>query len=199
MGRQIHFYMLPEDQNAFLRLVQERAPVVVTARDSDSAKVEPADDHDIDPGKTLSLWNRALLPRLERKWIPDPGYYRVDGLKTPVLEFTPSFSGNWESKPALGQGRLFGDFDSYLGKPEEFGRWYESLVRWIRQNYQKNPASTGGYVGPAAYEFYKDGGYLLPNFLPPRTKEWLTEISKQHARSKVRSSKGVKARGGTRR
>lgn len=180
MGRQIHFYMLAEDQNAFLRVVQERDPVVIIARDSDSAEVQLADP-DTGPDKTLCLWNRKLLPHLKRKWISDPGYYTIDGLRTPTLEFTPSFAATWEGKPGLGQGRLFGDFDPNLEKPPDFGKWYEILVRWIRQNYQKSPASMGGYVGPAAYEFYKSGGYLLPNILPPRTKEWLTAIGKQHA------------------
>jgi hypothetical protein len=62
-----------------------------------------------------------------------------------------------------------------------FEKWYETLVRWIRKNYGKNPASSTGYVGPAAFEFYEKGGYLLPQFLPPKTKEWLTEISTQHS------------------
>jgi hypothetical protein len=183
MGRQIHFYMVREDQNAFLRVVQERDPIVVITRDSDSADVQPADPA-IGPDKTLCLWNRKLLPHLERKWIANPGYYTVDGLRTPTLEFTASFTAIWEGKPGLGQGRLFGDFDPYLRKPPGFEKWYETLVRWIRQNYQKNPASMGGYVGPRAYEFYKSGGYLLPNFLPPRTKEWLAILNKQHPRSR---------------
>lgn len=191
MGRQIHFHMLPEDRNAFLRVVQERDPVVVVARSSESAEVRPISDSDIGSDKILCFWNRTLLTRLERKWIPDPGYYTLDSLKVPILELTPSFTANWQGKPGLGQGRLFGSFEPYLGKPQDFEKWYESLVRWIRRNYQKSPASTGGYVGPAAYEFYKGGGYLLPNILPPRTKEWLAEIGKQHGRSRapVRPSK----------
>jgi hypothetical protein len=178
--------MLPEDRSAFIRLVQEHDPVVATLRDSDSSEVQPLADLDVGDKKTLCLWNRKLLPRLERKWIPDPGYYRVDGLHTPTLEFSSSFKVTWEGKPALGQGRLFGDFDSYLGKPPDFEKWYEHLTRWIRKNYRKSPTSMGGYVGPAAYEFYNnEGGYLLPQFLPPRTEVWLAEIGKQHSRSKT--------------
>lgn len=177
--------MLPEDQNTFLCFVRERDPVVVIAKDSDSGEVQPATDTEIDGDKTLCFWNRNLLRNPKREWIRDPGYYRVDSLKTPTLEFTPSFTATWDGKPGLGQGRLFGNFEPYLGKPPDFERWYEALARWIRQNYEKSPASTGGYVGPTAYEFYKSGGYLLPNFLPPRTKEWLTVIGKQHARART--------------
>jgi hypothetical protein len=188
--------MMPEDQNTFLSVIQERNPIVVMNRDSDSAVIHSGAEADTSPNKTLCLWNRKLLPHLERKWVPDPGYYTVDGLKMPTLEFTPSFTATWEGKPGIGQGRLFGNFESYLGKPPDFEKWYESLVRWIRQNYQKSPAVSGGYVGPAAYELYKNGGYLLPNILPPKTKEWLIEIGKQHGqpRATLRSSKRAKRR-----
>jgi hypothetical protein len=173
--------MLPEDQNAFLRVVQQRDSTVVVVRDSDSAEIIPLASSGISPDKTLCLCDGRLFPRLKRKWIPGPGYYRIETLKTPILEFTPSFTATWEGMPGLGQGRLFGNFEPYLGKPPDFEKWYESLARWIRLNYQKNPAS---------------GGYLLPNILPPRTKEWLAEIGKQHARSRtpLRSSRRANAR-----
>lgn len=181
MGRQIHFYMLPEDQIAFLRHIQERDPIVIAPRDSDSAAIIPVAEFKIDPNKILCLWNRSLLSDVEREWVPKPGYYTLDTLHNPIVEFTPSFTATWERKPALGQGRLYSIFD---GKPPEFEKWYESVARWIRTNYQKNPTSMGGYVGPAAYEFYQSGGYLLPNFLPPRTKVWLDEIGKPQTRSR---------------
>jgi hypothetical protein len=180
MGKQIHFYMLPPDQHTFLQMVRERDPVIVCLRDSDSADIQPVTDADIALGRTLCLWNHKLLPNLKRRWVSDPGYYRIDGLKTPTLEFMPSFAATWEGRPALGQGRLFGDFDQYLEKPPAFESWYRSLVRWLQQHYVKSPVTTGGYVGPAAFEFYEGGGFLLPNFLPPQTKEWLSEINKQH-------------------
>ena len=195
MGRQIQFYMLPEDRSEFLHMMQEQDSVAVILRDSDSSGIEPVSE-DVGADKTLCLWNRKLLPSLERKWVPESGYYRVDTLHAPVLEFTSSFTAKWEGKPALGQGRLFGNFEPHLGKPDDFVKWYESLVHWIRKHYRKNPASTGGYVGPAAYNFYEKGGVLLPNFLPPKTKEWLAEIGKQHARSKTpkRASKRPRVR-----
>jgi hypothetical protein len=192
MGRQIHFYLTPEDRNAFFRYIQERDHVVIVPRDSHSREIEPLSTSNIKPSRTVCLWNRKFLHHLERQWIPDPGYYRIDGLKTAILEFTPSFTGTWEGKPALGQGRLFGNFEPYLEKPKAFEQWFDSLVRWIRRNYQKNPSDLGGYIGPGAYEFYQSGGYLLPNFLPPRTKEWLAILNKQHPRSRKssRTSKG---------
>ena len=128
MGRQIHFYLFPEDQDAFLRYIQEHDPVVIVPRDSHSREIEPLSSS-IEPDRTVCLWNRKFLQHLERQWIPDPGYYRIDGLKTAVLEFTPSFTGIWEGKPALGQGRLFGNFEPYLGRVVAYSLYHHKLER----------------------------------------------------------------------
>lgn len=177
MGQQILFYMLREDRDTFLDFIQKRDPVVVTQMISNSAEVLPVTHLDLDRGGFFCFWNEKLLPQLRRKWITEAKSYRVDDFELPVLEFSTSFRAVWNRRPALGQGRIYGSFE---GKRREFERWYEALVRWIRKNFRKSPAAFGGYVGPTAYEWYKKGGYLLPGFLPPKTKEWLKEIGKQH-------------------
>lgn len=183
MGRQIHFYMLADDRSDFMRFVREDDQAVVTLRDSDSPEVEPLSDLSLGDHKTLCLWNRRFLPHLEREKIAVPGMFRIESLHTPTIEFNSSFKQTWEGKPALGQGRLYGHFDPYLEKPAAFAKWYDHLTHWIRKNYQRSPFRMGGYLGPAAYEFYKKGGYLLGQVLPLRTEVWLAEIGKQHSPS----------------
>jgi hypothetical protein len=183
MGRQIHFYMLPSDRDVFLRFVQKDGLVAVIPEGSNSPIARPLEQGDIRAHKNVYLWNRGLLPRFKRDWIPGPRYYRVNELTLPVLQLIRSTVTTWEDKPALVQGRLYGIFDAYLEKPSEFQKWYECLVRWIRKNYRRNPTSMGGYLGPAALRLFEEGGYLLPQFQPPRTDVWLTEIGKQHPRS----------------
>ncbi len=184
MGRQIHFHMLPEDQNAFLRFVQKNDPAVVIARDDPKTPdVHPVEHIAADRYQILCLWNRRLLPVMKRESVGKANrtYYMADVLHLPLLEFSPSCRTEWDGRPALIQGRLYGQFNPDLNKPPEFEKWYDKLVRWIRKNYRKHPSPIiGGYVGPAAYEFYKSGGYLLPNFLPPRTDNWVAELGKQH-------------------
>jgi hypothetical protein len=183
MGRQIQLHMLPNDVELFLSYVCREAPVAVVHRDSDSPSMTPLSGLELKESGTLCFWNKNLVPSLKREFIPesDEGpYYRLDTLNLPLLEFGLSFRARWDRKPALGQGRLFGNFEAYLGKPPEFEKWYETLVRWLRKNFRRNPTGFGGCVGPAAYEFFEKGGYLLPNFVPPRTREWLREIHKQH-------------------
>ena len=184
MGRQIHFHMLQDDQSAFVQMVKENDPVVVTTRDDPQNRdVQPVENLPSDHIEIFCLWNRMLLPVLKREWDGKARYYKypLDVLHLPLLEISPSFSTKWEGKPGLIQGRLYGQFDPYLNKPREFEKWYERIVRWIRKNYRRHPSRIiAGYVGPAAYEFYENGGYLLPSFLPPRTDAWLAELGKQH-------------------
>lgn len=187
MGRQIHFYMMAADRDAFLDLIRDSSATVVVDRDSNSEIVRHLENANLNPHKTLCLWNRDYLSQVERKWIPEADSYRLDTLHNPILEFVQSFQTTWKRNAALGQGRLFGDFDAHLGKPADFQKWYERVGRWMRKNYRKSPAQWGGYVGPAAYEFFKDGGYFLPNFKPPQTKTWLAQMAKQHQPGKRRS------------
>jgi hypothetical protein len=173
--------MLPQDCEQFLTFVRTRDPVLVVERDSDSPQVVPV-SHPCDSGKLklFSLWNKALLPELSRKYIADarPGpYYGVNDFDLPVLEFSTSFRVVWDGKPALGKGRIYGTFE---GKPPEFERWYEAIVRWIRKNFRRSPTKMGGYLGPSADAWFREGGYLLPSFSPPETEAWLGEIRKQH-------------------
>ena len=168
--------MTPKDRDEFLIIVQKLAPAIVALRDAEAAEIAPADRSEISSGKTLVLWNPAFRSDLDRKWISDPGYFRLDTLNEPVLEYMPSFTNTWKRKPALGQGRLFGNFESYLRKPKDFLKWYETIAHWIRKNYTENDASIGGYIGPDAQQFAAGGGYLLPNFLPPETPAWEAEL-----------------------
>jgi hypothetical protein len=179
MGKQTGFHMLAEDCKQFLDFVQERDAVVVTHWRSESADIE-AVRQPWKGGDWYCLWNQTLLPALEREYIPksDRGpYYRVDSV-WPVIEF--SYPGPvqepWNGRPALTQGRVWAGFER---ENKDFERWYNSVVRWIRKNFIKNPVPLGGYVGPAAYNWYKHGGLLLPAFRPPITPQWLSWVEAQ--------------------
>ena len=52
--------------------------------------------------------------------IGQAGYYRVDESTFPVLEFSMSTLTDWQGRPALTQGRIYGQF---AGKPVEFEKW----------------------------------------------------------------------------
>jgi hypothetical protein len=181
MERQIHFHMLPSDHEDFLRFVRTKDDVAIILSKGESDEVLPIQELNADSFQVVYLWNRTILPRLKRTWIRDCGFYGISPLNLPILEFGTSMLTTWEERPALVQGRLYGIFDPDLEKPPGFEKWYNGLVRWIRTKYKKSPTNIGGYVGPEAYKFYEDGGFLLPNYRPPRTQWWLEEIGKQHS------------------
>jgi hypothetical protein len=179
MGRQTGFHMLTEDCKQFLDFVQKRDPVAMIQWTSESADIKEV-HQPWKQGGWYCLWNQALLPVLERKYIPESDvgpYYRVDSV-WPVIEF--SYPGPvqepWNGRPALTQGRVWAGFER---ESKDFERWYNSVVRWIRKNFIKNPVPLGGYVGPAAYDWYKNGGLLLPVFRPPITPQWLSWVEAQ--------------------
>jgi hypothetical protein len=179
MGRQIQLSMLPADRNALLREVCSQAPVEVVMRDGDSAHVQPLKSISDNLNGNFILWNKLLIPAFQRTLV-DPAnvpYYRVDEFALPVLEMSDSVLTEWLGKPALTQGRIYGVFD---GKQPEFQKWYERITRYIRKRWRKNPVSLlGGYVGPAASEWFDGRGVLLPTFVPPSTDTWLRAISQQ--------------------
>jgi hypothetical protein len=173
MGRQVQISVLPEDVEGLLAHIKSQHRVVLVKRDDfHSATVEPLESLPTSANETLVLWNQELLPQLQREHISretDGDYYRVDGFAEPILEFGRSFLGEWCGRPSLTQGRIYGIFDN---KSQEFVRWYEQIVRYIRKAFVRNPASLSGYVGPAAYKWFLQGGLLLPTFLPPETDAW---------------------------
>src|SRR4051812_26031463 len=112
MGRQIQLSMLPADRDALLEQIQRDENVMVLLRDGDSQTVHPLPTIPEKIPGTLILCHREFTPTLERKLIASatPPYYRVDDFELPVLEFSDSLLTEWEKRPALTQGRIYGQF-----------------------------------------------------------------------------------------
>jgi hypothetical protein len=187
MGQQTHFYMLPDDCHLFANFVQKRDPVVFVETDAQSAAVSPiqrpcSGSHD------LCLWNQRLLPDLKRDFIPASNrgpYYRID-LAWPVIELLLPRPSPWDGIPALTQGRIY----TWWGRSaDDAGKWYASLASWLRRHFSRNPnRRLGGYVGPAALEWHKQGNLLLPTFRPPVNDVWRAYLQQPSPRPKRRSS-----------
>jgi hypothetical protein len=179
MGKQTQFHMLAEDCERFLEFVHNRDPVIVVLWKSKSPEIEEVQNA-WERGGWYCLWNQSLLPSLTRRYIPESShgpYYRVDSA-LPTIEFSypPPVQETWNGKLALTQGRVWAGFEH---ENNRFETWYNAVVRWIRKNFVKNPVPLGGYVGPAAYDWYKKGGILLPMLRPPVTPQWLSWVEAQ--------------------
>ncbi len=185
MGRQIGFHALPDDLREFLEFACTQDPTVVTLMDSDRPEIE-ALTNAASESQVMTLWNRELLPTLERELVRRPrgsDYYRIP-YSLPVLELSPSRAVSWNEQPALLRGRLYGF--SFESVPEAYATWYQALARWIRSHFARNPfEQLDGYIGQRTLAWFQQGGILLPAWPePPVTAEWLSFVdSQQRARS----------------
>lgn len=175
--------MMPEDCRRFVRFLRERDPVVVTRwHSSESADIEDV-QRPWESGAKYCLWNQAILPRLNRE--ATGRYFNVDS-SLPVIEFdypSPSLEP-WNSQHVLIQGRIWASLET---DNKQFGPWYNAAVRWIRKNFLRDPGVglDRDSIGPAAYEWFRSGGLLLPGFRPPVTESWLAwaDVQNQHRAS----------------
>jgi hypothetical protein len=177
MGRQVQLHILPPDTGLLLQFIQERDPVIVTLRDTDSPDLSSVPDP-LSETRVMTLWNQALLSSLRRKRIVHSAkqYYAIES-SAPTIEFSPSELCQWNGRPALIRGRLYASFEQPIKGHEQ---WYSALVRWIRKNFAKVPIPlSAGYIGPVAYDWFKKGGLLLPMFRPPLTSRWLSWVEAQ--------------------
>ncbi len=172
--------MLPEDCRRFVLFLREHDPVIVTEWYSpDSAEIEGI-SRPWEGGGHYCLWNQAILPSLRR--MATGNQFSID-FSAQIIEFSYSSPAlePWNGQPALIQGRIWASFEN---ENKAFERWYNAVVRWIRKNFIRDLAL--GFdrdsIGPAAYEWFKNGGLLLPQFRPPITDEWLawTDVQNQH-------------------
>ena len=171
--------MLPEDCELFLDFVQKRDPVFVLKRHSECSAIKSIPAAWEKQGLYV-LWNQTIIPSLVRYEVPRTAGgtdYHIDS-DLPVIEF--SYPGpipvEWNNRPALVQGRVWASFQQ---PTREFESWYNAVIRWIRKVFISNPVLLGGFVGPAAYEWWKCGGLLLPQFKPPITSSWLSWMDAQ--------------------
>lgn len=177
MSRQIQFHALSADVEAFLAFARNRDPVIVTLRDFDTEYITELESPSVET-RVMTLWNQELLPSLRRDHIKMPGrdYYSVSS-SLPTLEFSPSRFCEWNGRESMLCGRIYSSFETSMSGYE---RWYSALARWIRKHFVKKPLPLVEYVGPAAYEWYKRGGVLLPMMIPPALNStWLSWVEAQ--------------------
>jgi hypothetical protein len=158
--------------------LQERDPVIVTkVHSSESAEVQEI-SRPWESGGGYCLWNQAIIPTLSRR--ATGKYFKID-FSLPLIEFSYEFPcvEPWNGQPALQQGRIWASFEA---EDKAFERWYNAAVRWIRKNFVRDVAlgHDRDSVGPAAYEWFKNGGLLLPSFRPQLTDAWLAWVSVQN-------------------
>jgi len=167
MGRQINFFMAPEDLKEFDSFVFRDKSVSAIPNTLVSTVVSPLELARTIEGDFGSLrvyiFREQDLERVRIRRGGAEGSWVVDGLRSPTVEiFRSYFDGQ-----ILRRGRLFFDLgycddnSEWVDKPSDFLSWAQGLVHWIRGQYVKDE-KTGCYVGTHAWDWHvKEGGNLV--------------------------------------
>lgn len=157
MGRQINFFMHPDDLQEFELEIKKNPEVIILAAKSDQKK--PTILNSLG-GKMdclgIYLTRKKLIDQVKLEYIAMQKYWLIDGLTSPAVEFDDGF---FDGK-ILRRGRIYfetGFYDTkekWQEKPEEFIKCGDSLIRWIRKKYKKDSKS-GLYIGHCAEKWQK--------------------------------------------
>ena len=94
---------------------------------------------------------------------PEKARLFIHPSEAPVIEYCRSFLVQKDNM--LRKGRIWmeknrvGD-EQWEYKGEEFEKWYDSIVRWVRKNFVRVPEHDA-YFGPDALDWYKAGGKIF--------------------------------------
>ena len=158
MGRQINFYMAPNDEKMLRDYILSQEHIAIIGQPSWTN--QPCILKDFDPTVadetlwlTVYLWNQDITPQVFMKTVEAQGYYVVDFFKSEVIQWGRCYLDMQNN--ILRRGRLWMEAYHFEGdqpfkKNEAFIRWFERLQKWVRKNCTKCDKYPGCYVGSEA-------------------------------------------------
>ncbi len=183
MGKQVRFYMRPDDQHVFLEFVLQDPAVVLLKDPSADRTLRPVEDPlgTVRAGLRLEaniIWNTVFALResdvaevrlheyqSELGAFVETGevVYSVNTSSAAVIQYLPCFL---RGDGTLAKGRVWADMlrlegDQLVHKGKAFEAWYDKIARWLRRNLKRVPG-IDGYLGSQALEWHRAGGKLGP-------------------------------------
>ncbi len=163
MAHTLSFFMVREDELAFLRALEPHALEVYPVRIPPNWKPFQAAANASErlPEEALYLAASQLGPVLvdKVKRGPDKGAWRVDEVRSPVIYFERC---RLNEDGELLSGKLWAELDvtPQTGRrdaaPDRFRRLYLELDEWVKKTYRKG-VPKGFWVGPHAARRCKEG------------------------------------------
>ena len=160
MGKQATFVLLPGDLTALEVEIARVEPFTVLHSRSSSKEVRSLSA--LDPTKAGEDWLHLFLvrpsdvKRVVTQHVPAQGYWSVDALRSPVIEFQRCF---FDGK-VLRRGRVYFNESYYdlsgvlVQKPEAFRKWARVVLSTIRRNLHRQGPD---YIGPEAKMWLSSG------------------------------------------
>ncbi len=156
MGHQVNFHLTPTDTSELEARMHAVGPMVVLHSRSATGKPRILENLDLTEGEQPWLYYFLVRPddldEVAMHHVPAQGYWTVDVLKSPVIEFNRCF---FDGK-LLRRGRVY-YADSFYSpdnqmvlKSEAFRKWGQSILRVARKGLKKNGLL---YIGRNAGEW----------------------------------------------
>lgn len=147
MGRQINFYMEETLQEQFIQKLFEKNFLII-AEDLENKKLVVYDEYQKFNSNTYTMYlYKNNFGELLTKEDCD---YRLDYLKSPVIEFTKNLIKN--DKMIITRGRLwletkyYNDDGNIVCKDTIITQEYNALVRWIKNRIPFQEVTKEGYI-----------------------------------------------------
>lgn len=152
MGRQIRFFMAPEDEYEFLKTMFELELIIL---DRQAEQIASSD--------TKTIEGLSFYITFKNSNIVKTSYGFVDAIGSEVIQCSPNIV---KQNGSIRNGRLWVEHKYYDSNQElveksiELKKVYDLLSKWIRKNYKLSTCKMF-YIGKKAYELYRDGKYRM--------------------------------------
>jgi hypothetical protein len=183
MGKQIRFYTLSGDEGLFLDFIESFREIKLIASHTNTPGIRVLDRSLLNLSKDIDLREILVWPSsmeiqptyvtVGRRKIYDEklmSFIKTDEMiysfsvtDAPVIQFNRSFI---RDDGKLVQGRLWCELSKLRdGKLEykgsEFEKIFDSLSKWISQNFYREK-NIDGYFGINAFDWFRKGGIIFP-------------------------------------
>jgi hypothetical protein len=168
MGRQLRFYILPQDANALVAQLRNRFDAKLLVDYSAVYEQFEVDlpfrtkaDGDIEVSPSTRFYVAPSSSHIERRHCPKPNWWVIDSDSEGI-----EFYGCKLKENILSIGRFWYQPNvvknlQYVSKTSEFLRWAEAVYRYTKKFLRYQP-EIAAYVGGEAAKFRELGGRFGP-------------------------------------
>lgn len=161
MGKQVIFYMHPDDLDAFQDFLNSKKLVAFQAVSTtlpieELSSIKQGMELDAKgDGRLVAIFSKYECDAISLCYNKKRRDIRIDVNTNPMVEFARSCIKDH----VLHMGRLYlvpkPSFDFGDGSEHNFHSWSDALLRWVRRHYENRK---GIYVSPRAVEWIDSGG-----------------------------------------
>ncbi len=181
MGKQVRFYMLPDDEKKFLdhillrptvkllRTVSDTTDFVLNSTELTDLRQLPQvyiwdSVYYLDPTNVLGRHRRYFDENLVAFVETEEWYYKLEYSNLPLVVYTRSYI---RDDGKLRCGRIWADMyrletGQLVRREPEFITWYDEMANWLRGYLQRNK-ELDAYVSLEAMEWHRRGGEFHTN------------------------------------